>query len=225
MESCTTVIACLASCLNPSHIHSWDLCHPPWPQHHPDFRQNLRRLRQSGSIIINQWNSISTAYIYHVLATHWVLSWASLVAQTVKNPSAMQEIQIWSLDWEDPLEKGMATQSRILAWRIPWIEEPSGLQSMGVEKNQTWLNNEDFQVLCLELHLCDLVLSPLINLQGGPAMTLILPVKKLVLESHINCQPPCPRRPPSLSWLDRDWTSWVTHSLSQKIWGLDLDPC
>ena len=51
---------------------------------------------------------------------------ASLVAQTVKNPSAMQETQVWSLSWED-LMKGMTTHSSILAWRIPWTEEPGGL--------------------------------------------------------------------------------------------------
>ena len=55
----------------------------------------------------------------------------SLVAQTVKNPPAMQETQVQSLGWEDPLEKEMATHSSILAWRIPWAEDPSGLQSMG----------------------------------------------------------------------------------------------
>ena len=50
-----------------------------------------------------------------------------LVAQMVKNLSAMQETQVQSLGWEDPLEKGMATHSSILAWRIPWTEEPDGL--------------------------------------------------------------------------------------------------
>ena len=55
---------------------------------------------------------------------------ASLVTQMVKNLSAMQEIWVRSLDQEDPLEKGMATHSSILAWRIPWTEEPGGLQSM-----------------------------------------------------------------------------------------------
>ena len=47
-------------------------------------------------------------------------SWASFVAQLVKNTSAMQEIWVRSLDWEDPLEKGKPTHSSILAWRIPW---------------------------------------------------------------------------------------------------------
>ena len=49
----------------------------------------------------------------------------------VKNLPAMQETQVQSLDQEDPLEKGMGTHSSILAWRIPWTEEPGGLQSMG----------------------------------------------------------------------------------------------
>ena len=56
---------------------------------------------------------------------------ASLIAQLVKNPPAMQEIPVWFLGREDPLEKGKATKSSILAWRIPWSEEPGGLQSMG----------------------------------------------------------------------------------------------
>ena len=54
-------------------------------------------------------------------------AWASLVAQMVKNLAAMQETCIWSLGWEDPLEKGMATNSSMLAWRNPWAEEPGGL--------------------------------------------------------------------------------------------------
>ena len=50
-------------------------------------------------------------------------SWASLVAQMVKNLPAMQETQVQSLGWEDPLEKGMATHSSIRAWRIPWAHK------------------------------------------------------------------------------------------------------
>ena len=61
-------------------------------------------------------------------------SWASLVAQMVKNLPAMCETWVRSLDWEDPLEKGMATHSSILAWKIPWTEEPGRLQSMGLQR-------------------------------------------------------------------------------------------
>ena len=56
---------------------------------------------------------------------------ASLVAQMVKNLLAMRETQVQSLDQEDPLEKGMATHSSILAWRIPWTEEPGGYSPWG----------------------------------------------------------------------------------------------
>ena len=60
------------------------------------------------------------------------------MAQMVKNPPAMQETQVLSLGQEDPLEKGMATHSSILAWEIPWMEEPGGLQSMGSQSWTQW---------------------------------------------------------------------------------------
>ena len=59
---------------------------------------------------------------------------ASLVAQSIKNLPEMQETWVQSLGWKDPLKKEMATHSSILAWRIPWTEEPRGLQSMGWQR-------------------------------------------------------------------------------------------
>ena len=56
------------------------------------------------------------------------------MVQMVKNLPAIQETQIQSMDWEDPLEKGMAIHSSILTWRISWAEEPSGLPSMGLHR-------------------------------------------------------------------------------------------
>ena len=56
------------------------------------------------------------------------------MAQVVKNPPTTQETQVQSLGWEDPLEKEMATHPSILAWRILWAEDPSGLQSMGWQR-------------------------------------------------------------------------------------------
>ena len=67
--------------------------------------------------------------------------WASLMAQQVENLPAMQEVQVRSLGQGDPLEEKMATHSSILAWKIPWTEEPGGLQSMGLQKSQTKLND------------------------------------------------------------------------------------
>ena len=71
-------------------------------------------------------------------------SWASLVAQLVKNLPAMRETWVQSLGWEDPLEKGKATHSSILAWRVPWTEEPGGLQSMGLQRVRHRLSDFHF---------------------------------------------------------------------------------
>ena len=65
----------------------------------------------------------------------------SLVARMVKNSPAMQDTWVQSLGQEDPLEKGMTTYYSILAWRIPWTEEPGGLQSMGSQRS--WIRLSD----------------------------------------------------------------------------------
>ena len=81
-------------------------------------------------------SSLSLSWIIKRKSTHQISSpflsfpWASLVAQLVKNPPAMWETWIRSLDWEDPLEKGKATHSSILAWRIPWIYRPWGRKEL-----------------------------------------------------------------------------------------------
>ena len=83
---------------------------------------------------------------------------ASLMAQTVKNLPAMRETWVQSPGWEDPLEKEMATHSSILAWRIPWTEEPGRLQSKGSKRaGQEWVTNttvsytESFNVATVKL--------------------------------------------------------------------------
>ena len=72
---------------------------------------------------------LSTSYFYMVFKIPLSVDsfGASLVVQVVKNLPAMQETTVWSLGWEDPLEKEMATCSSILAWRVPWTEEPGRL--------------------------------------------------------------------------------------------------
>ena len=86
-----------------------------------------------------------TNKIAKILLVLWILlpPWASPVAQTVKNLPAMQEIEVWSLSWEVPLEKEMATHSSILACRIPWTTEPGRLQSIG-SQSQTRLRDFHF---------------------------------------------------------------------------------
>ena len=69
--------------------------------------------------------------------TSHTYKWASLVAQTVNHLPVVQETWVRSLGREDPLEKEKATHSSILAWRIPWMEEPGRLQSMGSQRDTT----------------------------------------------------------------------------------------
>ena len=70
-----------------------------------------------------------------------------LVAQTVKKLPAMQKTQVWSLGRKDPLEKGTATQSSIIAWGIPWTEEPGGLQSTGSQRfGHNWATNTSVNI-------------------------------------------------------------------------------
>ena len=86
-----------------------------------------------------QFNSHRQPLCIHTLAKQG----ASLVAQTIKNPPVLWENQVWSLGWEDPLEKGTATHSGILAWRIPWTEEPGRLQSWGSQRvGHAWATKE-----------------------------------------------------------------------------------
>ena len=87
----------------------------------------------------------------------WLRDWSELnwtdgghgLPWWLKNPPAMWETWVQSLGWEDPLEKGTAIHSSILAWRIPWTEEPGGAIVPRVTKSQTWLRKWYFQLLLL----------------------------------------------------------------------------
>ena len=85
------------------------------------------------------WNLVALLTIWKecpIFTVCWLLiySWASLEAQMVKNSPAMQKTQVWSLSQEDPLEKEMATPLLYSCWRIPWTEEPGGLQSLRLQR-------------------------------------------------------------------------------------------
>ena len=86
--------------------------------------------------------SFSTAFYIFI----WEILQASLVAQMLNNLPAMWEMCVQSLGWEDPMEKGTATHSSILAWRNPWTEEPGGLQSMSCKESDM---NEQLSLLHL----------------------------------------------------------------------------
>ena len=108
-----------------------------------DMNKAVEWLSEARGLVREDWK----AWLFACLATRaYKLSvslgnlkkfWASQVALMVNNLPAKareQEMQVWSLGLEDPLEKGMATHSSILPWRIPWTEEPGGLQSIGSQR-------------------------------------------------------------------------------------------
>ena len=94
----------------------------------------------------HDWSD-SSSHPLRPLKPYWIsllFSWASLVAQTVKNLKnlpALQETWVWSLVWEDPLEKGMTTHFSILGWRIPWTEEFQQATVHGVTESRTQLSS------------------------------------------------------------------------------------
>ena len=130
-------------------------------------------------------NTVLGTSIISILNTRlpWWLLWASLVAQAVKNTTAMRDIWILSLGLEDPLEKGTSTQSSILAWRISWTEVPGKLQSMGHKQLDTtgWLS-------LYSLLMSGMYESIHADLQWRPLLptTEELSWKDMVVKSHKN---------------------------------------
>ena len=83
----------------------------------------------------------------------FIIKWASLVAQMVENLPPVQETWVWSLSWEDPVEKGMVTHSSILVWRIPWTEEPGGWESTE-SQSPAWMSDEHTNTIpCIIIHV------------------------------------------------------------------------
>ena len=132
------------------------------PQDHKDSDTTEAKHSSSSPFTKNLlcWLSPTTSLKPCLRALWGVVSWAvvlilaSLVAQMVRSPPAVQEIQFWSLDQEDPLEEGVTTHCSILAWRILWTEESGGLQSMGSTwLSQTWLSDWHFHYCHFLLYL------------------------------------------------------------------------
>ena len=124
-------------------------CHDMWKHLPTPINQGI----MPNKLKMLEWNVTLSDHLYHPIYIRIILSRVSstwppltklmlllllMVAQTVENLPAMQETQVPFLGWEDPLKKGKATHSSILAWRIPWTEEPGGPQSLrskGVRHN------------------------------------------------------------------------------------------
>ena len=98
--------------------------HDYWKNHSFDYMDLCQKVM---SLLFNTLSRFVTAFLPR-------FSLASLVAHTLKHLPAMQETWVRSLGWEDPLDKEMATHSSVLAQRIPWMEEPGGLQSTGSQR-------------------------------------------------------------------------------------------
>ena len=104
----------------------------------------------------------------HLLA---VWPWGFLVNQIVKSSPAKQETQVRSLGQEDPLEEEMATHSSILAWKIPWMEEPGRLHTLGLQRD--WHNWATSLSLLFFFHSC-VTLDTLVNLSGPPFSSSVI---------------------------------------------------
>ena len=117
-------------------------------------------VKSSHPLLVPQSPKVCSLYLclfccltYRVIITIFLNSihmcWTSLVAQTVKCLSTMRETQVRSLGWEDPLEKEMAIHSSTIAWKIPWTEEPSNLQSMGSQRvGHDWATSLTHLYMC-----------------------------------------------------------------------------
>ena len=116
----------------------------------PGFPRAVTCPGSLGSSSLGQFLLLSLSWLNLMFLKHDFV--ATLVAQMVKDLSAMQETRVHSLGREDPLEKDMATHSGILAWRIPWTEEPGGLQSTRLQRVRHDLATKPPPFRTLKLH-------------------------------------------------------------------------
>ena len=109
--------------------------------------------KEWNNAICRTWMHLEVIILSEISQKKTNIIWYNLykdfpIAQTVKNLLAMEETRVRSLGQEDPLEKGMPIQSSILAWRIPWTEDPGGLQSMGSQRvGHDWMTNT--HIICI----------------------------------------------------------------------------
>ena len=137
------------------------ICYFATHSHHCHF---LKFMSSTIKCSLFNWSRVDLrCYISFRCTKKWFrYIWASLVAQKAKDLPATQKTQARSLGWEDPLEKGMATHSSILAWRIPWTGEPGGLQSMQLQRvRHDWATNTFHVVVAQSLSHVSLFATPM----------------------------------------------------------------
>ena len=135
----------------PTHVESkCGLCHSVWPD--TVIRLWLLFQENGNHMCFFPFEPVSFPWSLSRFCISLVILQDSLVAQTVKNLPAMRVTWVQFLGWEDPLEKGMAIHSSILALRIPWTEEPGGY-SPWIAKSQTWLHSYHHHPVFLQVYL------------------------------------------------------------------------
>ena len=139
-------------------------------------------------------------FIVLLICTSLIIG-ASLVAQRLKRLPAMQETRVWSLGREDTLEKEMATHSKILAWRIPWKEEPGRLQSTGLQRvRNDWATSLSLSLIISVVEHC---------------FIRLLPICMSSLEKYLFRSDLPPPRPPFFFWLGClffwYWAVWTAY--------------
>ena len=143
----------------------------------------------------------------HIFMTPFSEWRASLVAQMLKSLPAVLETRVWSLGWEHPLEKRTATHSSILAWSVPWTEEPGGLQSVGLQRVRHnsvtelfWNEAKYIWICCYSVaQLCPTLCDPMDSSTPGFPVLHHLPE---LAQTHVHwvsdaIQPSCPLSSPS----------------------------
>ena len=117
---------------------------------------------------LNHWNDVEFLFIY--------LFYSFPCSSVGKESASVQETRVWSLGWEDPLEKEMATHSSILAWKISWTKEPGGLQSMGSQRvGHDWATNTYYSFLNVSTRKCKVTyVAGILFLQDGTVLAIVV---------------------------------------------------
>ena len=165
--------------------------------------------------------------LIHYLGNKWIyrdvyeIDVASVMAWIAKNLSAVQEIWVQSLAWEDPLEKGMATHFSILAWKIPWAEEPGRLQSMGLQRiRHNWVTNTFFQEIVVQSLCCvwffaipwNAACKASLSFTISQSLLKLMSIEMMMPINHLILSPPSP---PALNLSQhQDLFQWVCSSQS-----------
>ena len=161
------------------HLNFWKMQSTSFPWHLAKENRNLIPLHMTQSYSYLKMCSKSCTFFIYLFGKHW----APLVAQTVENLPAVQETWVQSLGQENPLEKAVVTHVSILVWRIPWTEEPGGLQSTGSQRLRHDRVTYTWQTLLSSIYQIDSSL----NIIFSPVGSNCHPESQFLLCTSYNC--------------------------------------